>query len=429
MLHKIRKVFSPLTKIFKRKYYGFLGCNYQLQQAEVDQLKVLLYQESRSFTNTYEQELSKYLGGGNVKTFASGRMAFYSLLNVIGVSSGDEIVLTGYTCSVVVNAALRTGAKVVFSDIDEDTLGMDPVKLRAVINERTKVVVAQHSFGIPCKIDKISAICKERHIFLIEDCALSLGSKYEGRILGNWGDAAIFSTDHSKPINTLIGGFLYTNSNTLFEKIVVVWEQSPELSLKKRSAILKRLLWERKYYSPFRYKYLTFLGYYDCIRRLLLGEAHPFLEKDYAPQLESHQEYNYPSKLPEFLSYLGRLELKSYIDNALEKHNELYNFIVRMSDRDVNFPSAYFDKKCEIIPLRIIFRTKRSITGEMSRVLDVDWIWFRAPIVCTNSPLFEYGYVERSCATSEEVCIDIFNIPITVKDPFLTKYLFQILTH
>nr|WP_308757866.1 DegT/DnrJ/EryC1/StrS family aminotransferase [uncultured Bacteroides sp.] len=420
---------SAITKILKRKYYGFLACNHKLSQEEINTLEALLHSKSGCFTTIYEQELSKYLGGGNVKTFASGRMAFYSLLNAMGVSKDDEVVLTGYTCSVMVNAVFRTGAKAVFADIDKDTFGMDPAKLKTVINERTKVVVAQHSFGIPCEIDKISAICQEAGVFLIEDCALSLGSKYKGVVLGNFGDAAIFSTDHSKPLNTLIGGFLYTNTSTLFDKLSVIWDQCPELSTEHRSSILKRLLWERKCYSPFRYKYLMLSGYMNRIKKRFSSVINPFLENDYSPLSRLQQGYNYPSKLPEFLAYLGILELKSYADNGLKKCDELYTFIAKMSNEEVEFPNAYFNKECQIIPLRIIFRTPKKIFSEMSMFLDVNWIWFREPIVCTKLPLIEYGYVEGTCITSEKVCEDIFNIPITMNDSFLTQFLLHVLEH
>ena len=77
------------------------------------------------------------------------------------------------------NAVLRTGATPIYVDIDKDTLGMSAESLVSKITNRTKVVVAQHSFGIPCKIDKIKEIAKSHSCYLVEDCALTFGSKYK----------------------------------------------------------------------------------------------------------------------------------------------------------------------------------------------------------------------------------------------------------
>ena len=133
-------------------------------------------------------------------------MGFFVLMKVLGIGSGDEVVLCGSTCSVMPNAILKVGAKPVYSDVDKNTFGSCPRSIEACITPNTKLVVAQHSFGIPCDIDVIEKFCKDNGIFLVEDCALALGSKLREKNVGTFGDAAIFSTDHSKPINTIIGG-------------------------------------------------------------------------------------------------------------------------------------------------------------------------------------------------------------------------------
>ena len=147
-------------------------------------------------------------------------MGFYVLMKSLGVSSGDEILFTAATCSTMINAALRIGATPIYADIDPNTFGSDPNDIEKKITHKTKIIVAQHSFGIPCDITAIKKISVSNNIFLFEDCALTLGSRVNGITVGNFGDAALFSTDHSKPINTMIGGLIYTCDHVLYQKLI-----------------------------------------------------------------------------------------------------------------------------------------------------------------------------------------------------------------
>ena len=126
----------------------------------------------------------------------------------------------------MVNSIIIVGAKPVYSDIDLNTFGSCPESIKSKISSKTKMIIAQHTLGIPCKIEKILEISKKKNIFLLEDCALSLGSKSSNIVLGNFGDAAIFSTDHSKPLNTLIGGMVYTKNIDLHKKINTIKKNS-----------------------------------------------------------------------------------------------------------------------------------------------------------------------------------------------------------
>ena len=131
-------------------------------------------------------------------------MALYAILSSLDIGRGDEVIITGFTCAVVPNAVLRAGAIPVYCDISVDNFGTCSKSLSTLITSRTRVIIAQHTFGIPCDIDRIAKVAKINGIILVEDCALSLGSKLKGRSLGTYGDFAIFSTDHSKPINTMV---------------------------------------------------------------------------------------------------------------------------------------------------------------------------------------------------------------------------------
>ena len=98
------------------------------------------------------------------------------------------------------------------------------------------MIIAQHSFGIPCNIEPIADITKQKKIFLLS-CALTLGSSSKNIIVGNFGNAAIFSTDHTKPLNTLIGGMVYSKDKRIIKSLLSRHNKLSDLSEKKQKAI------------------------------------------------------------------------------------------------------------------------------------------------------------------------------------------------
>ena len=263
-MNKLKKI---LQVAIGEEIYGFISPSVELNNIQ-SEYKNLIGQPDYKEVESYEKSLSEYLGGGLVISFASGRMSFYALLKCWNIGEGDEVALTGFTCSVMVNAVLKTGAKPLFIDIDKDTLGMSPESLRERVGKKTKVVVAQHSFGIPCEIDTIYDIARENGSYLIEDCAITLGSSYKGKTCGNWGDASIFSTDHTKPLNTLIGGFVYTNDSTIAQRVREIQCQCGELTQIHQQVILKQYLKEHEM-EVRRHNNFILNNYWRAIRRRL----------------------------------------------------------------------------------------------------------------------------------------------------------------
>ena len=184
----------------------------------------------KKISENFENEFSNLIGSGYSTSFASGRMAFYALLKSFGIKKeGDEIIIQAATCAVMINAIIRLGAKPIYSDIDINTYSTSLNYLKKLITHKTKVVVIQHTFGIPGNILPILNFIEQKKIILIEDCALTLGSQIKNQFCGDIGHASIFSTDH-KPINTLIGGIAYTKNRNIYNKLKDIQEKCPELS-------------------------------------------------------------------------------------------------------------------------------------------------------------------------------------------------------
>ncbi|MEG2340885.1 MAG: DegT/DnrJ/EryC1/StrS family aminotransferase [Odoribacter sp.] len=421
LINVIKKILSP--KIL----WGFISPSVYLDAVQVRQAKDLIENEDESYIMQFEKQLSEELGGGKVTAFASGRMAFYAILQSLGIQKGDEIILTGFTCSVMVNAVVRCGATPVYVDIDADTLGTSPESLRKCITSATKVIVAQHSFGIPCRIDEIQKIARGHHIFLVEDCALSFLSSYKGVILGNWGDAAIFSTDHTKPMNTLIGGFAYTHDRDLNEGFHNIYNQADSLSKGHCEKILAQYIKENKL-ERVNHKLFIIRQYWGIVRdKLHLGGTYsPYLLNDSFSEIKQESYYPYPAKMPSFLAYIGLSVLDEYIRTIQDKKEFLDLLLNHFKDADIVIPKMYFYSLADIVPLRFCFLCNDANRLKKLRSRTDGWIWFQAPIISTVDSLSSFGYQNGCCPIAEQIGGSIMNLPIpekvNVKNKLINKF-------
>lgn len=424
----VKKLFKLFHLISFKEYYGFVQGHSYLTAENIFILSNLVrnFKSYKQIIKEYENEFTSLIGTGYGLSFAAGRMAFYSLMKVLNIGKGDEVILVGSTCSVMPNAVIRTGAKPVFADIDKDTLGSSAAEIEKEITLNTKLIVAQHSFGIPCKIDEIVALGKRENIFVLEDCAISFDSSIDGKKVGNWGDAAIFSTDHSKPINTLIGGFFYSKSRELYNKIQNYQENIPNLKSAHQKRLFKQLLWERKFYTPPKYVYGVIL---NILKRKLFPRDNifTFLEADYSNNpSDEFSSYPYPAKLPPFLAQLGIYELKRWQDEKKIRVELLERFKKISIEKNIYqyLPKAYFDKRLEIVPLRFVFAhcDSKLIKKKMSRYIDISWFWFQQPIIACNNPA-EFGYVYGSCNISETLGHEVINWPCVLDHKYHTQIL------
>jgi perosamine synthetase len=417
---KIFQVVNSIVLLFYRPYFGFIRGHSYVSKKELSQILSLItnpQEKDEKLTLSFEKKFSELIGQGKSLSFAAGRMAFYTYMKILEIGNDDEVIIQSSNCSVMVNAILRIGAKPVFSDIDVNTMGTDPKSVQKLITPKTKLIVAQHSFGIPCEIDEIIKIANQYNIKVLEDCALTVGSKYKGLTVGNWGDAALFSIDHSKPLNCMIGGLLYLKNNSLFQRIKKIRDEMPNLDKKHQLALYKRFLFERKYYSPKKYSYGKFIELFYAVLGKLIKFQSAFLLDDYNhPNKLQKSNYYYPAKLPIFISKLGLYELRYFNENKLTRKELLNDYIKIFVDNKKSelIPQAYFDKKNDIIPLRFIvyFSNKLKAYKYFSKVFDVSSSWFQNPIIGCDD-IEDMGYLAGSCKNSEIITKKIINFPCT----------------
>jgi dTDP-4-amino-4,6-dideoxygalactose transaminase len=140
-----------------------------------------------------ESEIAACVGAPHAVGVASGTDALHLALRAANVGAGDEVVLPAFTFVATAEAVSYTGARPVFADIDLDTYCLDVRSLQARLTARTRAVIAVHLYGQTAPLAQIAALCRERRLVLIEDCAQALGADEGGRPAGGWGDFGCFS--------------------------------------------------------------------------------------------------------------------------------------------------------------------------------------------------------------------------------------------
>jgi perosamine synthetase len=150
-------------------------------------------------TRRTEPKLDSWLPSGRSSFFGSGRAALWGALRGLGVGRDAEVLLPSYLCESVVSPVLAVGAQPRFYPIGRD-LRPDLAALDRSIGPATRAVVLIHYLGFPGPVDEVRQLCDARGLLLIEDCAHALYSRRGDRLLGSWGDAAVFSPWKTLPL-------------------------------------------------------------------------------------------------------------------------------------------------------------------------------------------------------------------------------------
>ena len=158
----------------------------------------------------FERAVASVVNAPHAVAVSSGTAALHAAAFAAGIRPGDEVVVPALTFAASANAVLYQGGAVVFADVRDDTLCVDPADIAARITPRTRAIVAVDYAGQPADLDPIGAIVRERGLVLIEDAAHALGAEYRGRRVGALADLTTFSFHPVKHVTTGEGGLVTT---------------------------------------------------------------------------------------------------------------------------------------------------------------------------------------------------------------------------
>lgn len=279
-------------------------------------------QKGSSITQV-EQWFKTQFNAVEAVSFDSGRTALEIALSVVGVTSGEEVVVPGYTCLVVSNSIMHLGAKPIYIDID-DSFRMDQTRLQEVLqtNHRIRAIIVQHTFGIPEHVESLRKIADEYNIPLIEDCAHVIDGSTQEKRLGSFGDMAIFSFGSEKVVSSGRGGLAITSNREFATKLR---EQQQKLPLMSKWTIVRYLL-------SFMIFYLAKPLYWFFVGKLILfvskkgGIIPPIIS---AAEKKGGIDWPYPCQYANALATIVFPQLLTLSEDA--DHRELITDIYKTS--------------------------------------------------------------------------------------------------
>lgn len=182
------------------------------------------------YSNKAREFLKNYLNTKDALLTHSCTAALEMSAILLDLKAGDEVIMPSYTFVSTANAFVLRGAIPVFVDISLENLNIDENLIEQAITAKTRAIVVVHYGGVACKMDKIIAIAKKYNLAIIEDAAQALGSKYQGKNLGTFGDFGCLSFHETKNIISGEGGALIINKQSYIERAEIIREKGTNRS-------------------------------------------------------------------------------------------------------------------------------------------------------------------------------------------------------
>lgn len=261
------------------------------------------------FTKQFERDFSKFTGIRYVSLVNSGSsanlVALASLTSkVFGdrrLKAGDEFITTAVAFPTTVNPGIQYGLTPIFVDCVLDNLNIDVSKIEKAITKKTKLIMVAHTLGIPYDLDKIVKLAKKYNLWVIEDSCDALGSKYDGKLVGSFGDISTYSFYPAHQITMGEGGAVVTNNSLIHKSIRQFrdWGRDCWCDTGKDNTCRKRFGWK--------------LG------QLPRGYDHKYI----------YSQIGYNLKSTDFQAAIGLAQLKklpSFIIKRKENYKVLYEF-------------------------------------------------------------------------------------------------------
>jgi len=165
----------------------------------------------------FEKRFAEFVGTRYAVSTSSGTTALHLSLLSLGIKEGDEVIVPSFSFVASANSILFCNAKPVFCDVNHKTFNISVEKIEKLITNKTKAIMPVHLYGQPSDMQPILEIAKKHDLLVIGDAAQTHGAKYNGKMVGSFGDAECFSFYPTKNMTTGEGGMVTTNSGEIFE--------------------------------------------------------------------------------------------------------------------------------------------------------------------------------------------------------------------
>jgi perosamine synthetase len=178
--------------------------------------------EARGAVGEFEEEMARVACAEFAVAMSSGTAGLIAALLAVGVGTGDEVIVSDYGWGGTVGAVLTVGAEPVFADIEPGSPNVDVEAVRRAVSRRTRAILATHLFGQPAEAAALEELANSLGLRLVFDGAQALGARVDGRGIGAFGDATVFSFGRGKLLTTGEGGMVATNDADVYERLLLV---------------------------------------------------------------------------------------------------------------------------------------------------------------------------------------------------------------
>ncbi len=397
------KIFQPIASAF--------APNYTLRDVLIA-MKYLLFPwnwtklQKGKYRRKIERKFCEFLDCRWAVGFDSGRSGLYAILRSLEIGKKDEVILQAFTTVALPNVIMLCGAKPVYVDIEKDTYNINPEKIEGKITGRTKAIIVQHTFGNPAEMNRIIEIAKKHNLYLIEDCAHSLGSEYKGKKMGTFGNAAFFSFGRDKVISSVSGGMVITSNSELGKKIK---EFKNKISYPKKILIMRQLLHPIITFIALRTYYFFSLGkimMYLSSNSEIITKAYTKKEK------KCGSPENFPAKMPNALAKIAfhQMKLVDKFNNHRMDVAKLYEERL-IDDKSVELPKISSDSKNIFLWYTILVENKKALIEKADKRGIILGDWFPQVIGPTEVDVAKAGYKKGECPVAEKVSSKCVNLP------------------
>ncbi len=361
---------------------------------------------SASNVEKFERAFAEWLGGDVTATaFWKGRVGIYAVLRALGVGEGDEVIVPGYTCVVAVNPAKFLGARPIYVDIDPVTYNINPDLIERAITPKTKLIVAQHTYGYPADMDAILDIANRHGLPVLEDSCLAVGSTYKGRKTGSFGVAAAWSGQWNKTFSTGIGGMVTTPDRELAGKIEALREQeSCQPSWKETTMLAAQRMVHRAIVYPRTVAMIQSVFRWMTAKGLVVGSSSTGECK-----LEAGADFF--KRMGDAQGRVGAKEIGRVEANIVHRRRMAAHYDGLLDELGWARPetSRSIDPVLVRYPVRVADKDKAVADAPKAHV--ELGTWFESPLHQSLVSLDVYNYTMGQCPESEKAAREVVNLP------------------
>ncbi len=344
-----------------------------------------------------EDEFKKHFNVKYAFSFNSAR----SCLMAISEGLKGDVLLQAFTCNAAANPVRWFGLKPVYIDVGDD-FNIDVEDLKKKITPESRILMVQHTFGIPANMKEIVKIAEQNNLMLIEDAAHALGAEYEGKKIGSFGKAAFFSFSRDKIISSVYGGMVITNDKEMAKKIA---------TFQKRIGYPSLFWVKQQLFHPITMNWII-LPTYKIIGKYILVflQSVKLLSKAVHWREKKGDIPSYiPRRMPNALALLALNQFKK-----LKKFNNHRNEIAEFYFKNLKgFELPKIPKNTQPVFLRFSVKHK-----DAHKIIRKFWDkniligdWYTSPIAPDDTDLEKLEYKMGSCPNAERLSKITFNLP------------------